>query len=870
MKKYIILGFVIWCLGFAAHAAIISNEELTSVSDAGFIITWTTTDEAAPTEILYGVGAASILITPEASSTNYHYATVNALYPSTTYKYRVKSGSTLGLEKTVTTLARPTGDYLFSFAVLSDTRYAEGQADSVGARGIPYSLCPQIISTEVSEIKAHNAAFIVVNGNIVDSWGTAGEKKGDQAKNEFLSKFSSFTGAADLTNAADRLNPTPGFYDKRSSTYYSSDWITDNLNPLNGSRGGYSGADKNTDSVFNYAFTYKNYRFVFLDSVKDAGTGSQVNLIKARDLITSEAKKSFVFTSFPAYDFRGVNIDGSVAKDYPLDLPTLESGAVSISNDSDFRALLEGLSYEVSGTKYPYTAAVISGHITDNYLRDIHNISYVRQGPAVQWPAGYSIFKVYTNGYVKSFYKTTGRDATGKPYYETARALISTEAGVPGSFLTAFWLGSNSMRNFTYTYPFIAGLIPQVNSSSPANGAGRVPLNKPLVIVFNKKMSTSGINNWLSVSPSVGTLSASFDPTQTILTVRHSDDFTVDKTYAVTVLSAQVRDDDGVAMSTDHLFTFDTNGSTRDLSPPAATITPLPENTTTDILPSFIGVASDECGITNIEYRTDDGIWATAEAVDGSFNSTVEVFTFGYRSSLAKGSHLIELRCTDAAGNITSSDFPSYAFTVAEDKPSISLKINGLKPLPGDPISTTPKVEITVNTVSGPVTGRILVDSIATDLTFTKVDTNYYATHEVTAALADGVHGLTVEATDAVGKKSTYEIIPLYVQTAQELVVQGVPLNNPNPFNPDTQTTTIGYALSKSSNITLSIHELSGNAVVKKSFPAGDNGGRAGYNTVAWDGKSDSGQAVGNGIYVYLIIADGKVAAKGKLTVLKR
>jgi hypothetical protein len=201
-----------------------------------------------------------------------------------------------------------------------------------------------------------------------------------------------------------------------------------------------------------------------------------------------------------------------------------------------------------------------------------------------------------------------------------------------------------------------------------------------------------------------------------------------------------------------------------------------------------------------------------------------------------------------------------------------SVLINGVKALPGDPLSSTPIISVTVTSTNA-VTGRISVDNTTTAVTFAfGGGNNYYGTLEVAAALADGSHSLTIEAFDAIGGGATFEVVPLFVQTNQELVVQGRPLNYPNPFDPGIPggTTLISYILSKAANITLSVHDMSGTPVYRTNFSAGTNGGLAGYNAVTWNGRSDAGQVAGNGIYVYLIIADGRVAAKGKLMVLKK
>ena len=207
----------------------------------------------------------------------------------------------------------------------------------------------------------------------------------------------------------------------------------------------------------------------------------------------------------------------------------------------------------------------------------------------------------------------------------------------------------------------------------------------------------------------------------------------------------------------------------------------------------------------------------------------------------------------------------------AQAAPTINVFLNGVKPLAGDPLSATPVISLTVTSTST-VTGRITLDNTITPVTFVAGGNNYYGTLEVTTALIDGTHELTIEVFDSLGSGATMEVVPLFVQTNRDLIVQGTPLNYPNPFDPSLPgaTTSLAYMLSKAGNITLSIHDLRGTLVSRMNFTAGANGGRAGYNTADWNGRSDSGQVAGNGIYVYLIIADGRVLAKGKLMVLKK
>lgn len=869
-----VLGF-----GFAAQAAIISNVEPTSLSDDSFIITWTTTDEPASTEIHYGVGSLTS-VAAVSGSTKYHRATLTGLFPNTTYQYRIKSGNTFDppvseAVETFTTLARPSGEHLFDFAVINDLRYADSKADTKSARGIAYSLGPRIITSEVADINAKSVAFTVVNGNLVDS--DPAVKYGDQAESGLKPKLELLTSKpADLTSTiANKYLPVPGYRDKLNAASYTTNWIVNSFKPLTSGTSiesvyGYNTSSQDADSVFNYQFLYKHYNFIFLDSVKSPGDALGLASLEAvhRFLSAESNTKTFIFMSYPAYD-----PFAAATKDYPVAIPTGEvGGAIKISNDTAFRATIEAFK---DGLGNPIVAAVVSSHLGDNYLREINSISYVRQGPAVQYPTGYSIYKVYSNGYIKTFYKTTGGSAEGsdtKPYFEYARDQIGAESGLPAAVFTQFWLGASSQRNFTYTYPFIPGVSPEVSSTSPVSNESAVSLNRPIVITFSERMLNSDVNNWVTISPAAGTITAHFlDAGNKILSVSHSDNFVAGQAYTVTVSGSLAKDEGSTTLGSNYIFSFNTTGGTADANPPASSVTPLASNSTTDPFPAFTGVASDDSGVVNVEYRLDStGAWTSAEALDGTFNSTTETFRISFSRAISTGTHALWIRTTDGAGNVSAEGVSAYSFTVAENKPTITIKVNGNKLNNGDPIASTPKFELTIVSANGLASGRISVDGVPSALTFVNIDTSYYATNEVTVALLDGLHGITVEAFDSLGNGTTAEVYPLYVQAAAAAALRGVPLNYPNPYDPAAGNTTIGYTLSKPVSITLTIFDLSGGLIAKKSFSASSSGGAAGYNTVTWNGQTDSGDFVGNGIYVYLIVGDGKVLSKGKLTVLKK
>ncbi|MFA6431693.1 MAG: S8 family serine peptidase [Candidatus Margulisiibacteriota bacterium] len=91
----------------------------------------------------------------------------------------------------------------------------------------------------------------------------------------------------------------------------------------------------------------------------------------------------------------------------------------------------------------------------------------------------------------------------------------------------------------------------------------------------------------------------------------------------------------------------------------------------------------------------------------------------------------------------------------------------------------------------------------------------------------------------------------------------------PNPFDRKTSTEAVFYySLHGNFLSTIYLFDLSGNMIWQKSYQPGENGGKDGINTPSWDGKSLFGGTVSTGIYLYQIIADQKVLARGKIIVL--
>ena len=85
--------------------------------------------------------------------------------------------------------------------------------------------------------------------------------------------------------------------------------------------------------------------------------------------------------------------------------------------------------------------------------------------------------------------------------------------------------------------------------------------------------------------------------------------------------------------------------------------------------------------------------------------------------------------------------------------------------------------------------------------------------------------------------------------------------NYPNPFNP---TTTISFSLPQEQHVALVIYNTRGQMV--RSLLLGDF--TAGEHSAVWDGKDDTGNSVGSGIYFYKLITDQQMLSQ-KMVLLK-
>jgi len=76
----------------------------------------------------------------------------------------------------------------------------------------------------------------------------------------------------------------------------------------------------------------------------------------------------------------------------------------------------------------------------------------------------------------------------------------------------------------------------------------------------------------------------------------------------------------------------------------------------------------------------------------------------------------------------------------------------------------------------------------------------------------------------------------------------------------------IQYTLSEAANVDIYMTAVGGVVIRKISCFSGTEGGNVGRNKVEWDGRRDSGEMTGNGIYVGTLVSGGKILKKFKFT----
>lgn len=236
-------------------------------------------------------------------------------------------------------------------------------------------------------------------------------------------------------------------------------------------------------------------------------------------------------------------------------------------------------------------------------------------------------------------------------------------------------------------------------------------------------------------------------------------------------------------------------------------------------------------------------------------------------------------------GGADSAGSRSVARVVHVDTtpPTISdLTVSGRKRFAGDIISSRPVIQVRITDDPLGGIGRIEV-WLNDELKYVGTSSNWkssspaetgiysadtgVAKFDETGQLDPGTYEINIKAWDTSANLAQETLGPLYVKDNFEVV--GPIVNYPNPFRPlKGETASIAYTLTKDAQITLYIHDIRGTVLWKRTYEPFEEGGKAGYNEITWNGKSDFGEVVGNGIYIIKLAHANKIARSGKVTVL--
>jgi len=140
----------------------------------------------------------------------------------------------------------------------------------------------------------------------------------------------------------------------------------------------------------------------------------------------------------------------------------------------------------------------------------------------------------------------------------------------------------------------------------------------------------------------------------------------------------------------------------------------------------------------------------------------------------------------------------------------------------------------------------------------------------------DGQYNIRLTVSNTSGESYQY-VSGVNFGVDGEVKLSGRPQCGPSPYDPEKGSLLFNYELLEASDVDIYVYDISGTLVWEKYLPsdagtAGD-GGSAGTNRVHWDGENSFGETLGNGAYLYMIVArdkgDRKVIGRGKFAVVR-
>jgi Icc protein len=385
----------------SAALTLVCNAELATVSDDSAVVTWVTNKTAPSTVECWGLDGSDCSASSDPGI--YHAVEIRGLAPGTIYYYRIATDAlpalpTLQSPGIFRTFDRP-GDYLYSFASLNDMHVGEtvsGEATEIGGNPVPPSFRQAdppywkvMNEGAVAGIQSRGATFTIVKGDLTSNGTQTAEAK---ALLDPLSNVFAIRGNHDKSLPAFLA----GVYDPRGNPSITS--VNDHSTE----------ADPHLDFSFAAPAGGGELFFVALDSWDNdmplppsaplqppgavGGGRFTADQLAWLDQELARGKRTFVFLHHPVSEIASV---------------TAVPPVIFTVRQPDAVLFLQKIA------AHPNVVGVLSGHTHRNWITPsllAPGVPFVETAASKEYPGGYTIYKVFTGGYIQTFYKCTTAD----------------------------------------------------------------------------------------------------------------------------------------------------------------------------------------------------------------------------------------------------------------------------------------------------------------------------------------------------------------------------------------------------------------------------------------------------------------------------
>ena len=385
----------------SAPTTLVCNAELASVADDSAVVTWVTNKTAPSNVECWGLDGSDCSASSDPGIN--HAVEIAGLAPGTIYYYRIATDAlpalpTLQSPGIFRTLDRP-GEYLYSFASLNDMHVGEtvsGQLTSVGGNPVPPSFAQAdppywkvMNEGAVAGIQSRGVAFTIVKGDVTsDGTQTAAA----------ASMLSPLSNVFAIRGNHDKSLPAflAGVYDPRGNPSITS--VNDHSTE----------ADPHLDFSFAAPAGGGELFFVALDSWDNdmplppsaplqppgavGGGRFTADQLAWLDQELGRGKHTFVYLHHPVSEIASV---------------TAVPPVIFTVRQPDAALFLQKIA------AHPNVVGVLSGHTHRNWITPsllAPGVPFVETAASKEYPGGYTIYKVFTGGYVQTFYKCTTAD----------------------------------------------------------------------------------------------------------------------------------------------------------------------------------------------------------------------------------------------------------------------------------------------------------------------------------------------------------------------------------------------------------------------------------------------------------------------------